>query len=300
MQFEVVNGRTAYSVAVSVGVMRCGARLVRTVVLERRNSGRVHRTDSGWVAIESGVFNRPTAFVKGCVKAFHNIRRIRITGAAFVIDPGVAVRPVVFDADAEIEAFPAPSSRRSFRSDRLGYVQVQPPLRRRRPGCAVALEHRTLRRLFETVGPISGPVDGLVRVGGTLDLQLSGITSDLAPDDLKRRVRRCLLAVLRCRELDNGRLSGSLHRRSKQRRSIRGAVFRSAEQCRFTVPRAVGCAPHARERAGGLLMTTQASRALFLSLRSGRRAASKLMRRCLPILLAGRRRVRFTHNLRLG
>ena len=107
VQFEVVNGRTAYEVLqFRSALYECGARLVRTVVLERRNSGRVHRTDSGWVAIESGVFNRPTAFVKGCVKAFHNIRRIRITGAAFVIDPGVAVQPVVFDADAEIEGLP--------------------------------------------------------------------------------------------------------------------------------------------------------------------------------------------------
>ena len=64
VRFEVVNGRTEYEVLqFRSALYECGARLVRTVVLERRNSGRVHRTDSGWVAIESGVFDRPTAFV---------------------------------------------------------------------------------------------------------------------------------------------------------------------------------------------------------------------------------------------
>jgi hypothetical protein len=123
---------------------------------------------------------------KGCAEAFHNIRRIRITGAAFVIDPGVAVQPVIFDADAEIEGLPGAEFTKIVPIlDRLGYVQVQPPPPAPPPPDAPSLLNiAQLRRLFETVGPISGPVDGLVRVGGTLDLQLSGITSDLAPDDL--------------------------------------------------------------------------------------------------------------------
>ena len=34
----------------------CGSRLVRTVIMERHNSGRVYRWDSGWNSIEPGRF----------------------------------------------------------------------------------------------------------------------------------------------------------------------------------------------------------------------------------------------------
>ena len=269
VQFEVVNGRTAYEVLqFRSALYECGARLVRTVVLERRNSGRVHRTDSGWVAIESGVFNRPTAFVKGCVKAFHNIRRIRITGAAFVIDPGVAVQPVVFDADAEIEGLPGAEFTKIVPIfDRLGYVQVQPPPPAPPPPDAPSLLNiAQLRRLFETVGPISSPVDGLVRVGGTLDLQLSGITSDLAPDDLNGTGFAVAAvgspALPRAGQWTTVRIAPSTFEAAPvdprrgvpiMRNSAGLYLFREPSDARRT---------HARVPYG-LLMTTQASRALF-------------------------------------
>src|SRR5207244_1470926 len=49
VRFDVLLGRTAYEVVQVRSVLAaCQARLVRTIVLERRNSGRVRRFDSGW------------------------------------------------------------------------------------------------------------------------------------------------------------------------------------------------------------------------------------------------------------
>ena len=49
--FHVLNGRTAYEVIQFKSICwPSQARVVRTITLERHNSGVVKRTDSGWVA----------------------------------------------------------------------------------------------------------------------------------------------------------------------------------------------------------------------------------------------------------
>ena len=181
VQFEVLNGRTAYEVVQFRSVLyECGARSVRTVILERHNSGRVFRYDSGWVAIEPGLFSRPKPFEKGAIKAFRNIRRIRIAGEVIPGDATCAVQPVIFDADAELEGrldlVPI--------YDRPGYIQVQPPPPAPSPPDAPPLlKENQLKAVFDRVGPIAGPIDALIRLGGTLDTQLSSIVSDVALDD---------------------------------------------------------------------------------------------------------------------
>src|ERR1035441_10568518 len=86
-EFQVLNGRTAYEVLQFRSTLHeCGARVVRTVILERRSSGRVFRTDTGWVAVDAGEFTRPIPFVKGAVRSLQNIRRIRVTGRAIPVD----------------------------------------------------------------------------------------------------------------------------------------------------------------------------------------------------------------------
>jgi len=188
VHFEVVNGRTAYEVIQFRSVLyECGARVVRTIILERHNSGRVLRADTGWVAIEAGQFLRPemTPFEKGALASFQNIRRIRIVGDVIRLDADSAVQPVIFDGDAEVGNVigGGPGGLLPF-YDRPGYIQVQPPPPAPLPPAAPPyLSSAQVRLLFERVGPISGPIDGKVRFGKTLETQLSSIVSDLALDD---------------------------------------------------------------------------------------------------------------------
>lgn len=126
-EFRVLNGRTAYEVIQFRSILyECGARVVRTVVLERHNSGRVIRKDSGWVAVDDGLFAVPILFQKGAVNSFRNIRRIRVTSAAPIdLGDGGEVEPVIFDADVDVEgaAGPVPIY------DRPGYIQTFPRFR---------------------------------------------------------------------------------------------------------------------------------------------------------------------------
>ena len=46
--------------------------------MERRNSGKVLRFDSGLVAVDDGLFEKPAKFDKGVVIAYRKIRRIRV------------------------------------------------------------------------------------------------------------------------------------------------------------------------------------------------------------------------------
>ena len=182
VEFQVLNGRTAHEVLQYRSILcECGARVVRTVILERHNSGRVHRFDTGWLAVDAGTFTLPFGSLeKGACLSFQNIRRIRITGEPILVDPTTAFEPVIFDADAQIDGRPdlVPIY------DRPGYVQVPPP-----PPAAPVPEPLPLisigqlQALFDRVGPIGSPIDCKTRIGGTLDVQLLGIVSDAAPTD---------------------------------------------------------------------------------------------------------------------
>jgi hypothetical protein len=184
VEFRVLNGRTAYEVIQFRSILyECGARVIRTVILERHNSGRVFRIDTGWVAVELGQFTRPKPFERGAVRSFQNIRRIRITGAPFLV-ADATVEPVIFDADVDIDGALAgvvPIY------DRPGYIHIQDP----RPVIgpvfipppATELTEAQLKALFDKVHAIGSPANCAVRIGQTLDIQVSAIVSDLALDD---------------------------------------------------------------------------------------------------------------------
>ncbi len=89
VEFHVLNGRTAYEVIHFRSVLyECGAPVVRTITIERHNSAAMILFDTGWVAAADGLFDKPQQrFETGAVVAFRNIRRIRITGNPFRIDP---------------------------------------------------------------------------------------------------------------------------------------------------------------------------------------------------------------------
>jgi len=196
-EFQVLNGRTAYEVLQFRSILyECGARVVRTVILERHGSGRVFRSDTGWVAVDAGEFARPKPFVKGAVRSLQNIRRIRITGPAIHLGDagaaGAAVEPVIFDADAVIDGH---AGGLVPIYDRPGYVQVEaappPPPDPKvffKPPPLAPLTDAQLKALFDLVGPISSSIDCVTRLGSTLEMQLSSIVSDVAMDDADKTI----------------------------------------------------------------------------------------------------------------
>jgi hypothetical protein len=180
VQFHVLNGRTAYEVIQLRSVLyECGAPVVRTITIERHNSAAMILSDTGWVAAGDGVFGEPQhAFETGAVVAFRNIRRIRIIGSPFRIAShiDIDVQPVIFDANVEIRRVESDGARATVQMfDRPGYVQVRP--------LAPLLTREQLQALFTNVGPITSGVDCRVRIGDTLALECTAITSDTAVDD---------------------------------------------------------------------------------------------------------------------
>ncbi len=178
VRFDVLVGRTSYEVIKFRTVLGpCQARVVRTIVLERRNSGRVQRFDSGWVPIDDGTFNRYVPFETGLLRALRRIRNIRILPQPLLnLKDGSVWQPVLFDADAEIDDVTAGGRNGLVPAlDQAGYVQTSPD---------TPPDMQRFVELFKAVGgPIGGAVDCRVRLGQTLDMHLSGLVADLAPAD---------------------------------------------------------------------------------------------------------------------
>lgn len=191
VQLDVLSGRTSYEVIEVRSVLApCQCQVVRTIVFERRNSGRVQRMDSGWQAIDDGLFAPFVAFETGVLRALRNIRRIRILPEPELTLNDAAAshwQPVIFDADAEIDDLVlGGKGGRVPALDHRGYIQLAPVWNSK---IAPALQHEApdaarFAALFKAVGgTIGGPVDCHIRVGGTLDMHLQSLLAGLAPDD---------------------------------------------------------------------------------------------------------------------
>jgi hypothetical protein len=182
VQFEVLIGRTAYELIEVRSVLApCQARVVRTIVLERRNSGRVQRFDSGWQAVDDGLFSRYVPFDTGVLKALRKIRRIReLPLPALTLPDNSVWRPVLFDADAQIDDLIAGGANGTLPAlDHAGYIQIKPGNPPEFPNA------ERLRDLFKAVGgTIGGAIDGRCRLGGTLEMHLHALQAALAMDDV--------------------------------------------------------------------------------------------------------------------
>jgi hypothetical protein len=191
VRFDVLNGRTSYEVIQAKTILAfplCYA--VRTIIFERRNSGKVLRFDSGWQPINDGEFKaefqgnlgdlqRNFEFEKGVVKAFRNIRRIRVLSNPTLDLSKSQWQPVIFDADAHLETVVAGGSGGLVPIyDHPGYIQIDPT----GPGSEVT--RARIEELLKRIGkPVGGGIDCRIRAGGTLEMHLSGIFADEAPDD---------------------------------------------------------------------------------------------------------------------
>ena len=189
VRLDVLVGRTSYEVIeVRTVLAPCQSRVVRTIVLERRNSGRVQRFDSGWQPIDDGTFNRYVPFEPGAVRALRRIRHIRILPQPpLTVSDGSVWQPVRFDADADLEDVIAGGSNGLVPAlDHAGYIQLSPVWRGAdAPPAALkeAPDSKRFAALFRAAGPIGGAIDCRIRLGGTLEMQLSSLLADLAPDD---------------------------------------------------------------------------------------------------------------------
>jgi hypothetical protein len=171
VQFQVTVGRTALEVVKFATVLYpWGIRLTRTVTIERRSGGGVIRRDSGWQPSSPGLFQFPPSSLPGThyivhpglLRGLFNINNIRSTGLAPISFMGsngktVTLAPKFFDARARIDGLEGGPDLAA--NGILGFLQIEP--------VGEPLHENDLRALIDQQGPIGGPVDGVVQVGGS-------------------------------------------------------------------------------------------------------------------------------------
>ncbi|MFF3842586.1 hypothetical protein [Streptomyces sp. NPDC001930] len=176
--FDGYHGRTAFErIQLTTLLVPCFAVLVRTITLERYGSGAVVRWDSGWTATTPGLFRHPrTGRIghPGAVNGLFDIREIRDTDVYVEIPASgggapVRMQAVRFDADVEIDGVQEGQGAdgRVPGHGHLGFVQripLEQPLADMGVG---ALTPDQLRELFDSQGPMGGPVDCTVTVGSS-------------------------------------------------------------------------------------------------------------------------------------
>ncbi len=116
VHFETVVGRTALEVIQAATILYpYGPKLVRTVTIERQNTGWMQRTDSGWQPVTQGlfVFPGPNTWAnrvhRGPIAGVFNLKNIRELPDQFTCPPAgptpntFIFRKVLFDADIGID-----------------------------------------------------------------------------------------------------------------------------------------------------------------------------------------------------
>jgi hypothetical protein len=116
VNFETVVGRTALEVIQAATILYpYGPKLVRTITIQRQNTGWMQRTDSGWQPVTHGLFEFPIPNTwanrvhRGPVAGVFNLRNIRELPDVFNCDPAgptphkFQFRKVLFDADIGID-----------------------------------------------------------------------------------------------------------------------------------------------------------------------------------------------------
>ncbi len=193
VRFDVMVGRTAYEVVQVKSVLYpWGVPLVRSITIERRREALVYRKDSGWTAIDAGRYRYPgptvavpggwgaaTVAHPGVVLAVHEVRNVRETGRAFnktIAGEKVILAEVRFDADFEIDGVVSGqnSDGRVIGKDQTGFVQTAP--------MGLPLSDKGLAQLLAEEGPLGGPVDCVIDVGGSgQTMRVARVDVDAAP-----------------------------------------------------------------------------------------------------------------------
>jgi len=274
VRFDVMSGRTCYEVIQVKTILAFPmCYVVRTVIMERRNSGKVLRFDSGWKPVNDGEFRIVThldkkknfEFEKGVVKAFRNIRRIRVRSDEPLNLPDNSTwRLVIFDADADLENVVAGAGSGGLVPifDHPGYIQVAPP------GPDSAVTRSRIEELLNKIGkPVGGPIDCKIRLGGTLETQLTGIFADDAPKEDGSDPALILAAyglpkLPRAGQWTAARINGSTSEASPVDPRHGVPIIRRAGEQTYMF-REPGQAKRSKPDEFGFLMSTPTSRVLF-------------------------------------
>ena len=261
VQFEVLNGRTGCEVIqFRARLWECRARVIRSVTIQRHNSGAVVLTDSGWIAVEDGTFFPPGAvgfdapIENGLVTRFSRIRRIRTTGRQVTLPSKKVMDEVVFDADAVIDTVGRTGEISVPLLNRPGYIHL--PV-----GGVELLNAADLAALYSQVGAISSPIDAAVTLNDTWPVHLTAITSDTAPDDAAKAgfaVASSRQSAVAARWPMVGSPGGCEDEGRVRHRSSRWSTVRPSRCRRHRRPGSRGYPSHERaEEPYGLLMSTR-------------------------------------------
>ncbi|KAH0539022.1 hypothetical protein FGG08_004416 [Glutinoglossum americanum] len=164
VQLDVFTGRTAREVVQMTSIIFPYAiRVVRTITIERMNSGAVVRRDSGWKAASDGEYKFPPPTQPsdtivthpGVVRGVTNVTNIRD-----VKNPKSSL--VIFDCSIELEGATAPVPAR----DQVGYVVLRPGASSNNAGTGPT---PTAADYVSVLGSntLGGPVDAVIDVAGS-------------------------------------------------------------------------------------------------------------------------------------
>ena len=164
-QFDVLVGRTSFEVIQARSVLYpYGVRVVRTITIERRNSAVITRKDSGWKPVTDGTYQFPVADLvthPGVVRGVSGVVNVRDTGDRHTTPDGSELMAVYFDCTVQIEGVVAGGGPEGVPSaGQRGFVQLTDPPGNRQ------LAPDQYAELLSAVGPLGGPVDCIVDIGG--------------------------------------------------------------------------------------------------------------------------------------
>ena len=170
VNFNVMLGRTSREVVQLYSIKYPWAtRVVRTITIDRQNSGVVVRSDSGWQAVSQGLYQYPKPGIttnSGVVLGITNVANIRDTGSTYTTPDGSQLMGVIFDCGVIMEHVvkgAGPDGTVPGR-DLLGYVQLtdrtaQPPLGQ--------LADDQYTYLISTIGPMGGQIDCVININNS-------------------------------------------------------------------------------------------------------------------------------------
>jgi hypothetical protein len=172
VRFDVIIGRTACDVIQVRSVLYpYGVRVVRTITIDRKNSGSIVRKDSGWQAVSDGEYIFPGVGLTthpGVIRRISNVTNIRDTGQFIDVGAGVQVAGVLFDGDLCIEGVVKGASSSGVPArDQVGYVQLTPV-------SSGSLLPAQYQQLIATAGALGGNIDCVLNIGGSGQLMKLG------------------------------------------------------------------------------------------------------------------------------
>jgi hypothetical protein len=171
-RFDVLVGRTSLEVIQVRSILYpYGVRVVRTITIQRKNSGVIVRKDSGWQAASDGDYLFPGVGLTthpGVVRKIVNVTNIRDTGQFIDLSGGVQVAGVRFDGDLQIEhAVKGAAAAGVPARDQIGYVQLT-------PAASGSLTSVQYEQLIQKAGPLGGAIDCVLNVGASAQLMKLG------------------------------------------------------------------------------------------------------------------------------